>query len=253
MLDRIADGDDDIRDGAKADEAKQHLDRGEEILERLGGADSDQWPVVKHCIEAKWFRSDYANAEQRYSKSLSFLRDAVRIATSAEKRWPGQYEASLMLAESHSKLSDEMYSQDEDGIVPATQTAIKVWDELEAKYSDKYAVREGAANSIDTLATHYYELDELRKAKPLFEDLISRCELELANDETHSQFADWLILAHHVMSDIEKRLDNKDAAIDHLIAALETDEQYQHWIFQEVIEAIRKDLDTLRPPGVRKP
>ncbi len=250
VLDRLADGLE--RDRVKADEAKQHLDRGEAILKRLGGTRSKQWPVVKHCVEAKWFRSDYAHAEQDFGQSLNFLREAVTIATNARKRWPGKYASGLMLGEAHSKLSDQLYLLGEDDVVPATQAAIKVWDTLEGKHSDQYAVREGAANSCDTLATHYYETDELQEAARLFGGLIARCEAELSIDDTRSQFADWLILAHHVMSDIENRGGDKQAAIDHLIAALKANERYEHWVLEDVIISIRKDLDALRPPGSSK-
>ena len=250
VLDRLADGL--KRDRMKADEAKQHLDRGEAILKRLGGTQSAQWPVVKHCIEARWFRSDYAHAEQDFGQSLKFLREAVAIAGKARKRWPDKYEAGLMLGHAHSRLSDQLYLLGEDDVVPATEAAIKVWDGLEARYSDQYAVREGAAVSRDTLATQYYEAGELQNAGRLFKDLIARCETELSIDDTRSQFADWLILAHHVMSDIENRGGDSSAAIDHLIAALKANERYEHWVLEEVIIGIRKDLDGLRPPGSGK-
>ena len=71
----------------RPDEAAQHFDRGDEILESLGG-ESSKWPVVNHMIESLWFRSEHAQYEEDFGTATTRLEDAIDLSKRAHTKWP---------------------------------------------------------------------------------------------------------------------------------------------------------------------
>ncbi len=247
VLDRLAD-ETDPRDSSRAEDARQHLSRGEAILERLGGESSDDWSVVKHLIEAKWFQSDFAYNEENYGRAVEHLEDAVDFAQSASGKWPN-FDSQFSLAKSLSLLADRLYEDATERTEAVTKQAIETWDALEQIRPEDTDVRLESTNSRDTLATYYYDEEQYDKAVPIFKEVIKRCQNELARDPYQGQYATWLLLGHQVLSDIALQEEDQKTAIEHLVAAMKVDDEYQHYLRFDLIQGIQRDLDELRPPG----
>ncbi|MFK7820785.1 MAG: protein kinase [Planctomycetaceae bacterium] len=231
---------------SRYDEADEHLDKGDEILTSLGGEKSDDWQVVGHMIEALGFRSTHALYQEDFGQSTKQLEEAVALAKRAFDRWPDNYQIHLAIAMSQSNLADRNYTLDLDGTVELAESALATWQELEQAYPDDQLIGREMTNTIDTLAVSYFDAEETDKAIKLYDRLINRCDAALATDPEAPDYADWLILAHHVLADIQKEQGEKQKAIDHLVLAMEAEDKFEHWVDFEVIQSIQRDLDELR-------
>lgn len=235
------------------DEAAEQLDKGDAILQSLGGETAESWSVTKHMIESFWFRSELAFNLENYGKSTLMLREAENLAQSAFNRWPDNFDAHFAFAMARSRLADHYYEQSiENGAEETIQAALSTLTELEERYPNNFEARRETTNIIDTLAIYYYDAEEFDKAIPYYQKLVRRCESALSVDPTAPGFAEWLILAHHVMGDIYKQRNNKDKAIEHLVAAMAAEDKFEHWIDFGVIQSIQRDLDELREANKEK-
>ncbi len=230
-------------------EARTHFDKGDEILGRLGGDSSSQWPVLRHMVELKWYRSDLAYNEDDFGESTALLVEAAELAETAFKRWPENFEAHMTLALAQSRLADHSFEEESDGAEEIIRKALDTLVELEKQYPDNSDVFLETTNIVDTMAAQYYSTDQPASALVHFKELIRRCNTALAKDPETSRCSDWLILAHHVCADIQKELGKKDVAIQHLVDAMAAQDKFEHWLDFNVIQAIQRDLDELRPPG----
>jgi tetratricopeptide (TPR) repeat protein len=228
------------------EEADTHLDKGDEILSRLGGEESDDWQVVGHMIEALSFRGTHAFYQEDYGRSTKLLEETVALAKRGFERWPDNYELHLALGMSQSTLADRTYHADLDGTIELAQAALSTWKELEQAYPDEGTVGRELTNMVDTLAVSYFDADENEKAIEYYHRLISRCDAALTADPDVPDYADWLILAHHVVAEIYKNEGEKQKAIDHLVLSMEAVDRFDHWIDFDVVQSIQRDLDELR-------
>lgn len=228
------------------DEAEQHFDRGDEILERLGGETSGKWPVVKLVIESLWSRSDLAYYEDDNGRCDKLMADAVAVARRTHDRSPDNFEAHLTLARAQSKIADHLYNEEYAGVEQAAATALKTLIELEEKYPDSDRVFYELTNMYDTNAAHAYSEENFDDALKYFGILVQRCNSALEEDPYASNYADWLIQANHVLGDICRQRGDKKTAIEYLVKAMEAEDRYEHWIAFETIQSIQRDLDELR-------
>ena len=227
------------------DEADVHLDRGDEILDGLGGESAD-WSIVHHMIESLWFRSDHARYLENFGRATSLLEDAVELSRRAQTRWPDDFDVQFAFAQAQSRLADYSYRIDSDRTGTLAAAALETWLKLELEYPANKRVHNETTNMIDTIAVHAYDTEDFDKAQTRYKQLIDRCDAALADDPYALHYSDWLILGHHVLSDIHKERDEKQKAIHHLIAAMEAQDRFEHYVDFSVIQDIQRDLDELR-------
>ena len=82
-----------------AEQVNFHLKKAQRVLEKLGGEDSDQWPVIELCIELKGTETSYFSLQNKLTLAEKSLLEMLRIAKKTNQRWPDSFEARLALAD----------------------------------------------------------------------------------------------------------------------------------------------------------
>lgn len=228
------------------EEAARHFDRGDEILERLGGETSGKWPVLKLVIESLWSRSDLAYYEDDNGRCDRLMSEAEDVAKRTHDRWPDNFEAHLVFARARSRIADHLYEEEYEDIEKPLATALQTLIELESRYPQDSRVFYEVTNMYDTNAAYAYGEENFDAAQKYFEILVKRCNAALAADPYANNYADWLIQANHVLGDICQQRGDKKAAVRYFVKAMEAEDRFEHWVPFETIQSIQRDLDELR-------
>jgi serine/threonine protein kinase len=192
---------------------KVHFEETRQLIQELGGENSEQWPVVELCIEMKEMESHYFSLRQQPERSKDSLHDALSVAKKAHQRWPDNFDAHLAVA----RVQEAIFSNsatDQNTPDDATETLTTLKELRQADPRNENAIGlliqthlgiatwalennddSTALASYQTIIEHYDSLDE--------HSLVGR-HLGLA-----------VLSAHHNSGQVYERLGDKENALRH--------------------------------------
>ncbi len=231
---RFAVADDDFR--RAADSLQVGDDQFGDDVARLGLA-----------VETRWFRSEWLFDQDQFADATAELEKAVELTGRPDVGSASDRYVALLRARSLSRLG---HNQMQEGQAAAAEAslldALQVLEAVESNGGADPILNAEASAVLDALAALAYADERLPIAKTRFRKLVQRASQALQRESDDVAHADWLILAHHVLADLELSQKNPAAAQQHLVAALAAAERYANRVDESVLRALRRSLESLQ-------
>jgi tetratricopeptide (TPR) repeat protein len=209
---------------------RRHIETAGQILEKLGGENSDQWQVIKVLLEWHLVRPAFADHED-YIKdenvAASAFRDVRRIAKKAVERWPDVLEVKLTYAKCLTEITRyNSNSPQLDAVIEEViPEAITFLENLEQ-------VEPGNEKVLQAHRTIYYAIGykafyagEFQEAITAFNIMVPRCESVVENEtadiEQYFLSRDMLVIAHEYLGKSYVATNKHKLALKHLVCFLE--------------------------------
>lgn len=230
------------------DQANIHFEEAREILESLGGEDSQQWPVVEQVIELLQNQSCVFSFKDEHRRAGELLLEALRIAKKAHQRWPENFEAHFAVANAHELvLSYPAILQGFPAKGSTAAEAIKVLKELQAK-------NPGNVEVARLLISIYYSLANYALVNKDYSTVVKNNQAVLeqydslhARGGTADQYRNMAVCAHYDLGNTYKTIGDKENALKHSVKFLEWQaERYYSLFTLSDLQGVQREVDELR-------
>ena len=214
--------------------AKAHLEDARRLLNKLGGENSAQWPVVELCIELKEFETIYFALQGNNELAEKAILEALRIAEKAHQRWPGDFESHFALAQVQSTILS-VSLLDLDDLVNSDEI-LRTLKEMERKYPENKKVAGLLMDAHYQKAIYAYQKEDYNDALVSYENLLEHYDYlktrGLARTDQHIMAA----TAYDDQGQIFKKNCDSDSALKCSVKFMELmDEQFHpHYSLSEI-------------------